>query len=232
MDALFTLKNARKHLLNLKDMVESGRYFEVDRITAYPNPRNANMIRNDLPNPLKYISPEVGAVAAEFRAVLDQLVAAGFEFRNGHAPPPPPKCRTQFPICKFPNDFRSSIKRDLAGLLDPDVAFIEKLQPYNGHQTLLLLKTLADAHKHRKNVYLRANDGVTLHGHALYADASPEYFFVLPNSGVRVPKSVQVNARFKGKITMEDGQPVIDVLEILQAEVSSVLESFNSYFNF
>ena len=60
LDAIFTLKNARKRLANLKDIVEGGGYFEVDRVSAQFDPGNPSIVKSDFPNPLKYISPEAG----------------------------------------------------------------------------------------------------------------------------------------------------------------------------
>ena len=227
LDAQFTLKNARKRLSNLKQSIEGGEYFDVDKITAYPHPRKHGVFSNDLPNPLNYISPEIGAIATESRAVLDQLLYAAIVSRLGRDP----TNRPQFPICKKLEHFQLRIKPDLEGLQIDDITFIQQWQPYNGHDWLRLLKDMADSHKHRKNVFLRAPDGVTLHGSAVYSNTSTEDFFVLPTSGVRVPKSVQVNARFKGKITLEDGRPVIETLEIIHAEIASLLDLFKARFN-
>jgi len=226
MDADYTLKNARKRLANLKQTIEGGEYFEIDTATFDPHPRKPGWLRHDVPNPLKYISPEVGAIAAELRAVLDQTIHAAIVARG----PLLPKQRPQFPICQCPKNFRARIRQDLKGLSIPQVAFIGKLQPYRGHHWLAELKGLADAHKHRANIFLRAPEGVLIHGRSLHTEASAEHFHVLPASGVHVPKSVQVNARFKGKVTLEDGRPVIEVLDILQAQISSLLDLLKARF--
>jgi hypothetical protein len=225
--AYYTLKNARKRLANLKYLIEGGGRVEIDAVTAYRDPGDPSVIHQNIPNPVDHISPEIGSIASDFKAVLDQLIHAAYEVRNGK--PPGPKSRTQFPVCKCPNDFRASIKRDLEGIPIIDHAFIEKLQPYNGHHCLLLLKSLANPYKHRRNPYLHAED-VLISGHASYSQADAENFLTLPKSGVRVPKSVQVNAHFRGKVTMKDGTPVIDALEVLQAEIASVFDSFKLYF--
>jgi hypothetical protein len=222
LDALFTLKNARKRLTNLKQTIEGGGSFDIDTATAYFHPTYPGIIRSDVPNPLHYISPEVGAIAAELRAVLDQMLYALLLKRLAKVP----ENRPRFPICKKPEDFRSRKPVDLKGLFEEDLAFIEELQPYKGFDWLLRLKKLADSHKHTGNVFLRATDGVVIH-----AQADTEGFLVLPVSGVRVPKSMQVKAVFRGKITLEDGTPVVDLLEIFQAEVASMLDRFKTRFS-
>jgi hypothetical protein len=231
MDADFTLKNARKRLRHLKQAVQVGGTLDVDTITSYPHPNKPGVIRQDIPNPLQHISPEVGAIAAELRAVLDQMLYALVVKRLGKAP----ENRPQFPICKKPEDFRSRENVDLIGLFKCDIAFIQQLQPRDGHDLLLTLKSLADSHKHRENIYLRAT-GVSLRAQAVTiattnADTHTEGYFLLPVSGVRIPKAMHVQAQFQGQITLADGMPIIDLLEVLQAEVTSLLDLFKAKFS-
>jgi hypothetical protein len=226
MEAYFTLKNARKHLLNLKQMIEGGGYFELDSVAFYPHPTKRGVLRQDVPNPLKYIAPEVGTIASESRAVLDQLVFAALTVRLGHEPTNKP----QFPICEKPEDFLSRVKPDLKGFPNEDIAFIEQLQPYKGHSWMLQLRDIANPHKHRKNSFLRATEGAVVWAHAPRPNADAKDIFVLP-SGMRVPKAMQMNARMRGKITLENGAPVIETLEVIQAEIGALLDVFKQRFS-
>jgi hypothetical protein len=232
-----TLRGARKRLTNLKIEIESLRHFKLDSVSVNPHPsRRPNLVRYNLANPLEDISAELGSISADLRAVLDQIVYALCELRTGQ--PPPPKSRTQFPICKTPNDFQSRIRPDLEGLWFPDVAAIERLQPYNGGNWLRRLKEFADAHKHKTQITIQSRMIQKDHRRDYTLQeikANPEAFTTLPSVGIAlmsgtiypvpVPKTVQVNANFTEEVTFSDGSPVIYTLEILQAEMPRLLMS-------
>lgn len=134
LDGVYTtLKRARKDLAKLKGDIESLRTKgERDVTILERHPRNRRWARYKISTPLNDISADIGVITGTFRAALDQLVCALYERRNNRSPPRPPKRRMQFSICKAPKDFKSRIRPDLEGLHVDDIAFIEKLQPYNG----------------------------------------------------------------------------------------------------
>jgi hypothetical protein len=222
-----TLKRARRDLSNLKELVanlQCGGHREL----VFGNQDPTGRVQYELPIPLQDLSADVGVVTGQFRAVLDQLVHALFELRNGQ--PPPQKIRLQFPICEKRQDFRSRIKPDLGGLDVADIAMIEKAQPYNGGNWLLDLKRLAEEHKHRKLIYLTSTSRVQMRAHiADPTDTAGHH--VLPASGVHTPKAMYVNTQIAGPIALNDGSPVVDKLEMLQAEVTSMVDAFKPSFN-
>ncbi len=234
-----TLKGTRKRLTNLKIEIQGLRQFKLNTVAVNPHPKRRGVIRYRLANPLEDISAEVGSISADLRAALDQVVYAVSELRSG---PLPPRSRTQFSICKSPNDFRSGIKRDLEGLLSQDVAAIERLQPYNGGKWLWRLKELAETHKHRTQISIQSRMTQEHYSRDFTlqeVEANPEAFTTLPSvaaalmSGViyPVPKTVQVNASLTEEVRFSDGSPIIDTLEVLQAQVASIIDLFDPLFN-
>src|SRR5216683_2097283 len=224
-----TLKRARKDLADLKGLVtrlQRGEHRDV----VFGDQDPIGHVQYELPNPLDDLSADVGVIAGQLRAPLDQLIHALFELRNGH--PPPPKRRLQFPICEKPQDFRSRIKPDLEGLNVADIALIEKAQPYNGGNWLRDLKLLAEEHKHRKLVHVTSTGRVQMRARiADPTDSTGDTIafsgltsFKLPVSGVHTPKTMYVNTQITGSIVLSDGVPVVDKLEILQAEVTAVID--------
>ncbi len=222
-DPYTTLKRARKDLANLKASIENLQRGEhAEFVPAYL--KESGRIHYDLPNPLRDLSADVGVVAGQLRAVLDQLVHSLFELNKRH--PPPAKRRLQFPICQRPEDFRSRIKPDLEGLDPAHIALIEKSQPYNGRAWIAELKLLAEEHKHRKLVYIHATN-IQFTGFGSDAEAD---LLRLP-SGTGVPKSVQMKTQITGPICLSDGTPAVEKLEILQAEVANVVDAFKALFD-
>ena len=230
-DPLATLKRARKDLAALKGRIEALRQSgEREFISLQSKPQGAGVWWHyRLPNPLKDVSADVGVIASMLRSVLDQVVFALYELKNGH--PPPPKRRTQFPICKCQDDFDSRRKPDLEGLDIKHIALIEELQPYNGGHWLARLKSLAEEHKHRKNIFLKTHGA----GGSFRARATEptnlDSFETLPISKTQLPKSMSVDAYVTGTIMFDDGTPIIDTLEIVQAQVTSVIDSFKPLFD-
>ena len=137
----------------------------------------------------------------------------------------------QFPICEKPQDFRSRIKPDLEGLNVTDIALIERAQPYNGRNWIRDLKLLAEEHKHRKLVDLTSTSGVQMRAHIATDPTDLASYHMLPASGVRAPQTMNVNTKITGPIALRDGTPVVEKLEILQAEVTAVVDAFKPLFN-
>jgi hypothetical protein len=229
-DPLATLKRARKDLAVLKERIETTRESgERDFVNLKPDKKIPGLWHYKMPNLFKDISTDVGVISTMLRGVLDQLVFALFELHNGY--PPPPKRRTQFPICQCPNDFKGRIKPDLEGLAVEHIAMIRDLQPYNGGHWFARLKALADEHKHKKLVFLQGDSPSGGRFKAVAADPANLNAFQRFKSGALVPKTMHVDSYIPGNILLADGTPVIDTLEILQAQVTSVIDAFQPLFD-
>jgi hypothetical protein len=229
-DPLATLRRARKDLAALKERVEALRQRgEREFVTLEPNKKIPGLWQYHMPNVFKDVSTDVGVISGILRSVLDQLIFALFELNQGT--PPPSKRRTQFPICQAPNDFNSRIKPDLEGLAIEHIALIAKLQPYNEGHWLARLKTLAEEHKHKKLIYLKAEGNPGGRFRARATDPTNLDTFHTFKSGARAPNTMYVDSYINGDIVLADGTPVMDTLEILQAQVTSVIELFKPLFD-
>jgi hypothetical protein len=223
-----TLKRARKDLASLKETIgklQSGDHQEV----VFGNQDPTGHVNYVMPIPLQDLSADIGVITGQLRAALDQLVHALFELRKGH--PSPIERRLQFPICKKPQDFKARIKPDLEGLDIADIALIEKAQLYNGGHWLWALKLLAEEHKRRKLIYVKTSNPATIRAHFTGDPTDLSAFYLLPNSGVRAPQTMQVNTKITGPIRFADESPVIEKLEILKTQVTAIVDAFQPLFN-
>jgi hypothetical protein len=224
-----TLKNARKHLTDLKGLIEGLRHTQLDAVGVQLHPTQPQVVRYKFTNPLDDIGAEIGTIAVNLRAVPDQIVYALYELRNGKVS----EHRSQFPICKTPNDFKGRIKPDLKGLSIEDVAMIEQLQPYNGAHWLQRIKELADEHKHRQQIPIQSKmviQPISQSWSFEEVKTNPATFRALTGLPVPIPKTMHVNAGLTDVIKFRDGTPVVDTLEICQAQIASVVDLFNPLF--
>jgi hypothetical protein len=222
--ALATLRRTRLRLADLKGRLGTG--FSLDELVPLQShPKVQGRVRYKMSNPLDDIAAEVGAIVGQYRAVLDQVVHSLIELRSGAVPPQ----RSQFPICKTAKDFNLRAKLDLIGLLPSDAAMIEKLQPYNGVFWTRRIKELAEEHKHRKLIDVKANGGATFNGTPVTANFTA---FSRLASGSLIPSAVAVRSEVRGPFTFKgDGSPVVETLEALQANVLALVEELKPLFD-
>lgn len=148
-DAGAKLDRAGEHLDTLK--TELGEFQEADShsIDAHTDPDSGAYLLRVQPNAVPpKISAIVGDVLCNLRPTLDYLVYALAYLDSGS-----PQEGTQFPICDTRSYFKRKRKGWLKGLSPDHVAAIEALQPYDGRDELLWLRTLRDLsnpdkHKH------------------------------------------------------------------------------------
>jgi len=134
--------------------------------------------------------------------------------------------RTQFPIYDSPKDFRRGIRKDLEGVSIEHCAMIERLQPFDGKNWLSTIQDLSNTDKHRTLVHVRGT-GATFRGSAI-SRADADFIAV---RGVKFPRTVQVDSRITGKVTFKDGAPIVETLQMLQAEVRAVIDKFEAFFD-
>lgn len=148
-DARAKLDRAGEHLETLK--TELGDFQEADShsIDAHSDPETGAYLLRVQPNAVPpKISAIVGDILCNLRPTLDYLVYALAYLDAGS-----PQEGTQFPICDSADYFKRKRKGWLKGLSPDHVAAIEDLQPYDGRDELLWLRTLRDLsnpdkHKH------------------------------------------------------------------------------------
>ncbi len=170
------------------------------------------LFRNNLFNiTIKYISEFV----LHSRAALDYIIFvlarrdAGNEFR-------PDYDRTQFPIEKTEEKFTANRKTFLRHLTDEHVALIEKFQPYNGFQSLLLLNRLSNIDKHREfirpNFQGRVGEVVVPVAQTQTTDAIAE---------------MKMESRHTFQILLDDGNSVEESLAKIVSEVTQIVNYFD-----
>jgi hypothetical protein len=148
-DARAKLDRAGEHLDTLK--TELGDFQEADShsIDAHTDSESGAYLLRVQPNG---VPPKIGAIVGDvlcnLRPTLDYLVYALAYLDSGS-----PQEGTQFPICDTATKFKGKRKTWLKGLSPDHIAAIEALQPYDGRDELLWLRTLRDLsnpdkHKH------------------------------------------------------------------------------------
>jgi len=123
--------------------------------------------------------------------------------------------RIQFLIEDRPEDFRKKRPDRLQGINVAHVAFIEKLQPFNGCKWTGQLRDLTNSHKHRMLVIAQQRPVVHLTGLKNTADLRERF---------------DVKATMSFCITFGDGSWVTQTLEHLYSEVAELLDAFASEF--
>lgn len=154
-DARAKLDRAGEHLDSLK--AELGDFQEADShsIDAHTDSESGAYLLRVQPNAVPpKISAIVGDVLSNLRPTLDYLVYA-LAYLDSDSP----QEGTQFPICDTATKFKGKRKTWLTGLSPEHVAAVEDLQPYDGRDELLWLRTLRDLsnpdkHKHLSVVAL------------------------------------------------------------------------------
>jgi hypothetical protein len=217
------LKWAHEELMRLKDEIAALPKRQVEVVTAKPKRTNPKIIQYRQPNRLISISASIGSFAVALRSALDQMVYALSELDSGKQGK-----RTQFPIYDLPKDFQRGVAKDLEGISMEHRATIERLQPYNGGRWLSTIQRLSNDDKHRRLIRI-VGTGITFRGSAVIKTKTYLDNFI-PVDGSWTPRTVEVDSRITGKIAFADGTPIIDTLEILQAEVRAVVDAFKPLF--
>jgi hypothetical protein len=243
-EAESTLKVARKQLLELKKDISELSKPQTEFIPVRRHPRRPEMVRAKLPKRTDVLSAQVGDLAMNLQSALNQLVAALWELDCGEPPLPH---SAKFPICQEPKDWKSCINRDLEKLSTEHQALIETLQPYRRCHRLGLLPDLANQHKHAARkagdiLAITATGDITWElSHHVRIPRDPTAStegdadfkrFVRVDPRLYVRDTMQVQSHITGEVVFrESGEPVIQLLEILNAEVADIVAKFEPLFD-
>lgn len=230
-DAYVRLNWAMKRLTELKSVVEAfiDREHEIAEGTIQINPQPG--VPFQITRPESPIPGDVPVLLSEviqhLRSALDYLVFQLAILDSGAE-----QKQTQFPIENSPNQFGGQSKSRLKGLNTAHIAAIEKLQPYNGVNWTRLLRDLSNPDKHRHLSTQIHNTAIELaHGNdptQVFAPPGVKGLFIDVTTVSEPRMYVQFHVAFF--IAFEDGTPVIDTLEQIQAEVANVLADFKPEF--
>jgi hypothetical protein len=151
-----------------------------------------------------------GEISNSLRSALDYLIARLVELDEGVV-----TSNNQFPIEQRPKQFRENRNRHLAGVNDAHAARIEALQPYSGRDPWLLrLQELSNLHKHRDLVETPHDVVIT----------------VTASQTEGKPGELSLNIGTKPLLSLRNGPPILDALEMLKSQVTRTLDSFKSEF--
>ena len=123
---------------------------------------------------------------------------------------------TQFPIEDTPKGWKRH-RGFLKGLSCTHKAAVERLQPYNGCNWIALLRSLSNPDKHRTFTVIGGTE-FTIIRREQQAD-SPT-----------TRETVDVDSQTTYEVLFIDGLPVVETLEVLHSEITSVLDQFKAEF--
>lgn len=160
------------------------------------------------------ISILIGETIYNLRSALDYLVNRLARLHSGDK-----ERGTQFPIESTKDGFGKRKDTFLQGVNNVHVAAIEKLQPYNGCEWTGHLRDMSNPDKHNDLI-------VVTHDCLVRIDATT----IDSTESESVELQMHMNLQPVLSIRLRDGLPVVETLEILQSQVSQVLDSFNPLF--
>jgi hypothetical protein len=233
------LDRAMEHLTDLKKLIGDfiDHEYEIAESTAQFDPPNqppgvdvpVQITRPESPIPLK-ISILIGETVNNLRTGLDYLVYQLAILDSGSI-----QNGTQFPIEDTPTGFQGRRKSYLRGVSDSHAASIERLQPYNGVNWTRLLRTISNPDKHRHPIINTHSSNITSVAGKdpteVYAPVGIKGLFIdmiVPAPDFNNMMHVQFHITFF--IAFDDGLPVIETLEQMQAEVANTVANFKSEF--
>jgi hypothetical protein len=159
----------------------------------------------------------IGETIYNLRAALDYLVFDLAILDSGT-----PKKGTQFPIDNTEEDFARHRGRFLKGLNIEHIARIEALQPYKGYTYTAMIRDISNPDKHRE---LTVIQGKGVYSIKVIHTSEPQ---TDPQTGIVTVHRVEMKSEFVGHVAFKDNEmPVVNTLQILQAEVSQILGNFN-----
>jgi len=226
--AIVRVARAKKHLTDLHGELADWLVEQENAIVAQFNPQPPH---NFLADVSKCIGPPlivgvlIGEIAYNLRSALDYLVFELAKLDSGAE-----QKGTQFPIEDKPESFRGNAPRMLVGLNPTHIAQIERYQPYNnGCNWIARLRDLSNPDKHRHLIPGKGVAGITVHSSLERNDLDRiqgfERYAPHPTLG-----NVKVKVHNAISITLDDGTPVVYMLEEIQSQVAKTLREFDPDF--
>lgn len=222
------LTRAQEHLADMRERRDLARQDHLNRLSVEQDAEKPNILKVSGPrtiSPPLVLSVTVGEHLYNLRAALDYLIYELALLDSGE-----PKTGTQFPIESTPEGFAGRRNTYLKGVSDEHVALIETLQPYRGCEWTKRLKVLSNPDKHRHLLSIahesEARFTVRKGEFGEFDDVGTGAVFrteVGPHPG---DVHVEIDATFL--VTFEDETVVVDELEVLQSQVSELLQAFKT----
>jgi hypothetical protein len=245
--AVVRLERGSEHLADIKLRLDRLRQSNPDRVVDEGDPDIVYIAQLRPPHDrypmlpvsdVLMISVVIGELIHNLRAALDYLIygLAWIDSKRFHK-------MTQFPIYSCEDDFTRDGLTKLKGLSDEHIARIKELQPYNGCHWTRTLARLSNRDKHRELIKMFPVNNFALQLGVRFpkpiesnAEATEsedwEVKLVDPPAFYKwcLENTVKVNLTLTGDVTLSDGTPIIDTLEILKSQVSNLLGEFEDIF--
>jgi hypothetical protein len=162
----------------------------------------------------------------ELRTALDYLIFELAKLDCGGE-----QSGTQFPIMDAPQDFAGrGTTFFLKGVNATHVACIERLQPYNGCNWTRRLRDSSNADKHRHFIPSVGNSRITVHSGVERDDLDRIQGFERRAMHPLTGSEVNAKVYIAGEVTFDDGEPIVDTIEVIKAQVAQTLADFKPDF--
>lgn len=208
-NAYARISRAKEHLTHL----ERESLTILSPITPWTeNAKGIVLPASPIEKSVTLLPPIFGIVAGEsiynLRASLDYLVYELAILDSGST-----QKGTQFPIESTVKGWNGRLNTFLKGLSVKHKTIIEGLQPCNGCKWTETLRDISNPDKHRTLQVVRISS-----------------FKKKANIPASAVSAVKMHAQFTPVIAFDDGSPVIETLQELKTNVTTVLDKFNSDF--
>jgi hypothetical protein len=216
---------AEKHIADLR--AELSRWIVEQENSVVPKfdpqpPHNLIFDTSATIGPPLIVGVLIGEASYNLRSALDYLV-----FELAKCDSDGEQSGTQFPIEDTKESFvhRTTRRGLLKGINLSHVAMIERLQPYKGCQWTRILRDMSNPDKHREFVRIKGNWRLDF---AMSLNESDPGFAAIQRPIRRAyhparRAEMQVKFSLTSTVTLDDGTPITDTLEQIQAQVANTL---------
>ena len=232
-DAYVQLDGARHDIDVLKNLVLPWQAQDAYDVVRNHDPETGDdVLRVRHRDPPAEFGRQFGRIVGGLRAALDYLIYQLAILDSGSA-----QEGTQFPIADSPELFEGAVKKgQLKGLSADHINAIEGCQPYNRARWLRQVRELSnpDKHKHLNAVASFRFPGSTTQ---IVVDHKPYHF---PHRlqtwgsqwGISPTPATEMKVEFyvAVRVSLSDGSPVIETLEILETGVRHLMDAFKPDF--
>jgi hypothetical protein len=170
----------------------------------------------------------IGEIAYNLRNALDYLIFELAKLDSGRE-----QKMTQFPIENTKKGFDGCVKAGrLKGINPAHIAAIERLQPYAGCNWTGTLRDISNPDKHRELTNIKGS--WTVHFSHRFNEPNAIALAAIPKPIRRTHHPIHGNVDVKlgltATITLDDGTPIAQALEVIKLQVANTLTDFQPEF--
>ncbi len=205
------LYRADEHLTWIKEI--SGGRHEINNITNDSDLQTGRVIlKKSFDLIAIQVRIRVGECANSLRSAMNYFTCALAEQSSNRVGK-----YVQFPIEDYPDVFKSRRHTHLEGISEEYIALFEKFQPYKGCDWMASLRDLSNFHKHRRLIHVKK-------------DVRQLTWFkpVIQTIGGTPSNAMKMEHNLLFKVTLEDGRPIVQSLEIIHLRVTEMLDELQA----